>query len=142
MDTVTSAKVVSPGITYTEADAIRAGKVLASRGFVPADGYGYCLQSLQHTDVLGVLSGDQALTERLDGFASWLMSSTPKRMFLGVIDFQNEGKNITSKRWFFRVYGTKNVPMAIRLAEDLVQGTDLVIDLGLVDESVRYERYF
>ena len=73
---------------------------------------------------------------------SWafrLLGAKRRRLYLGSIWFSIHGAN--EENWLFKVYGSKNMEVAKRLADELAAHFEVNITLDLVSEEPLYETF-
>lgn len=117
-----------------------AAKIIEN-SFVPSSILGLKEVIYAQSKGLGILYNDPLRKEtRLFG----LIKNIPphRRVFLGVIWFDNEPRRATPKQWVFEVYGSKYLNLATKLAEKLADTFAVKITVILVSNNPEYERFF
>lgn len=129
----------NPMTDYEEANAIKVGKWLQSKGYSPAQHYGEALTSLRIEDHVGILAGNpEPPKTRFFG----LIKTQKRRDFLGVVCFKGsvDGPHCADENhWIFEFYGRKNKDCVEKLAKEMFEEFKVKISIILVREEPKIE---
>ncbi len=117
--------------------SIKVGKHLLAKGYDLATHTGLALGSLIECDAFGILLKDPEV--KLKTYFFGLVKRAPRRMFLGVVWFDNKDRNATEVNWVFDVYGRKHVDRIGRMAEELADTFNVKVTVRLACEQPSVE---
>lgn len=126
-------------VEYREALSIKVGKFVLSKGFDLADSMGKADNSLVQSDSLGILYKDPEAKPIKSLFG--LIKRERRRMFLGVVWFNNSVRNANKQNWLFQAYGRKYIKLVRQLADEMAFTFNVKITLHLVREQPDIETY-
>ena len=132
-------------IKHNESSSIKVRKFLVLMGFYPANYNGVELEhtingvELEHTisdRLLGVLcSNPNAKLKKKRWFG---LASQKRRVFLGLIWFENKPRSANIDNWVFEVYEEKHIELAKELANDMSLFFDKKVTVYSVNKKFAY----
>ena len=126
-------EAVNAQVVYQEADAIRVGNFLISKGFVPArknNGVAISPGSFFDVNVLSILHKDYKKTS---GFS--LFGSSRRRPLIADIYFRGVECSAKAGSWVIHSYGRDYVEMIKKLAEEMSVTFQTKISIRLDSET-------
>lgn len=123
-------------VKMEEALSIKLGRFLQEKGFIAATPSGSILSALSEMDSLGILSQTRAQPET---YFFGLFKEKARRLFLGVVWFNNKARNASADNWTFDFYGRVHKEMLQNLAAEMSSKFDVNITLRLVGENPHTE---
>lgn len=126
-------------VDYQESLSIKVGQFLLWKEFAVADNIGMASHSLIQSNELGILYKDPEAKPQTYIFG--LIKREPRRMFLGIIWFNNSARGAHEQNWIFEVYGRKYIKIVKQLAEEMAFIFNTKITIRLVREQLHVEIY-
>ena len=112
-------------------------KWLKGKSYYISNSNGCLLHSLNRADSIGILYKDPKIKPRKRFFG--LVEQEPRKIFLGVIWFDNHVRNANKENWVFEVYGKEYFTDMKELAEDMAKTFEIKITLQLTRENPLFE---
>ena len=125
-------------VVVQEALSIRVGKFCAeATRFALASCTGLAVRELVKSDWVGILYQDPKLKPEKHLFG--LITTQPRRIFLGTVWLSNTVRRADEKNWVFEVHGREYLEMAEDLARELSSTFQVKVNVVLVDEQPQFE---
>lgn len=129
----------APGIEYQEAVSIRVGRFLLSKGFTLASTAGIEMSpsSLAEDNSLGIIYDDPDDKPKRRFFGMF----NKRRVFLGILWFNNERRAASWTQWVFELYGRKYNDLVMKLVSEIAYKFNVNITVKLIRDAPRLEGY-
>lgn len=123
---------------FKEIPAIKVGKYLLEKGFIPASDKGKPKKIISDSPALGILWENPEAKSRKICFD--IIKKRPKREFWGVIYFDKEElEAYRESHWVFEIYGRKYLPTAKRMGMDISSLCNVDISFRFIKEKPALE---